>query len=161
MKLIHFLVFALLIGLLLPGNITANDNPKPYTICGLPPLVYNLKFAKHWDGGHLIELNDDEKKRLEEAEPVLRKLSESPMYKKIFWGVLTLTDDEKPISWEQAKNLIQSGQVLSVEQRHSKELLIMTRESNFFITKQEKIDQAYKLIREIDPKGLFIYYATE
>jgi len=126
--------------------------------------VRNLKYAFDGSGKQLIKLSDEERQKLNAAAPVLEKLAASQKYKKLFWSSISDKmgfDPPKPITWAEAEKRIRKGEFRSVEQRHNKQLRMQTSDYEEFITTQERIDQAYAIIKEIDPKEVFIYYGTE
>ena len=126
--------------------------------------VRNLKYAWDGSGKQLIKLSDDEKQKLNAAGHVLEKLAASPRYKKLFWSSISDrmgVDPPKPITWAEAEKRIRKGEFRIIDQAHDKRLRMQTSNYEEFITTQERIDQAYAIIKEIDPKGVFIDYGTE
>jgi hypothetical protein len=126
------------------------------------PLVRNLKFAVMGSSEHLIEVSDAERRLLDDAAPVLRKLAASPKYKKHFWSSISFNIGDPPaIMWQDAEKRLRKGEFRTVGQSHNKRLRLETKDYEEFVTVQESIDQAYAIIKEIDPKGVFIDYGTE
>ena len=126
--------------------------------------VCNLKYALDGSGKQLIKLSDDEKQKLNAAAPVLEKLAASPKYKKLFWSSISDRmgfDPPMPIPWAEAEKRIRNGEFRMIDQAHDKRLKMQTSNYEEFTTTQERIDQAYAIIKEIDPKGVFIDYGTE
>ena len=126
--------------------------------------VCNLKYALDESGKQLIKLSNDEKQKLNAAAPVLDKLAASPKYKKLFWSSISDrmgVDPPKPITWAEAEKRIRKGEFRIIDQAHDKRLKMQTSNYEEFTTSQERIDQAYAIIKEIDPKGVFIDYGTE
>ena len=126
--------------------------------------VCNLKYAWDDSGKQLIKLSDDEKQKLNAAAPVLERLAASPKYKKHFWSSISDRmgiDRPKPITWAEAEKRIRKGDFRIIDQAHDKRLKMQTSNYEEFTTTQERIDQAYAIIKEIDPKGVFIDYGTE
>jgi hypothetical protein len=126
--------------------------------------VCNLKYAWDGSGKQIIKLSDDEKQKLNAAAPVLEKLAASPKYKKLFWSSISDrmgVDPPKLITWAEAEKRIRKGEFRIIDQAHDKRLKMQTSHYEEFTTTQERIDQAYAIIKEIDPKGVFIDYGTE
>ena len=85
-----------------------------------------------------------------------------------FWalilGVTTEWDQEPTtITWKEAEKLIRKGRAKHITQHHRGrlEIIFTTTTGETYRAPQDRIDQAYYVIKEIDPTFVFTNYSTE
>lgn len=77
-----------------------------------------------------------------------------------FWKSLRL-EERRLVPWEKAKELILKGDIVFVMQSHSLDVAMEGGNGVLYKTTEPKIDEVLRLIRQVDPKGVFINYGTE
>ena len=107
-----------------------------------------------------ITLSAEEADVLTKAQPILERLSDNHYFVRQFWGTLR-NYESTTIPWNDAKEMIMRGRVRKVMQSHS--LIVTIEEDNgqVYTTTENTIDEVHQLINEVDPRGVFISYATE
>ncbi len=77
-------------------------------------------------------------------------------------GVVPLpTPTQTPISWDDAQELIESGEVTAVTQLHSLEVRILLEDGSTVVTQQPAIDDILEVIRDCGQPCASIVFATE
>ena len=87
-------------------------------------------------------------------------VSSDRLLRTYFWQTLR-QEERKLVPWEKAKELILKGEIVSVMQSHSLEVSMEGRNGALYKTTESRIDEVHRLIRQVDPKGVFISYGTE
>ena len=107
-----------------------------------------------------ITLSAEEADVLTKAQPILERLSHNHYIVSQFWGTLR-NYESTTIPWNNAKEMIMKGRIRKVMQAHS--LLVTIEEDNgqVYTTTENTIDEVHQLIKEVDPKRVFISYTTE
>lgn len=97
-------------------------------------------------------------------EPTVRSflvaVSHDRGLRRYFWQTLR-QEKRKLVPWEKAKELILKGEIVYVMQSHRLDVWMEGRNGALYKTTESRIDEALGLIREVDPKGVFISYGTE
>jgi sensor c-di-GMP phosphodiesterase-like protein len=107
-----------------------------------------------------VEVTKHDQDILRQVHPFLIRAADDKTISSSFW-VMVRQAPVKEIAWAEAVKLIQSGMVISVFQSHSLEVDLTTKDGRRFTTKEPEIDRVYKVCYEVDPKCVFMRYATE
>lgn len=97
---------------------------------------------------------------LRKAYPLLLRAADDKVLPVFFWEMVRQAPPET-IEWSKAKQLIQSGKVVSVSQTHRLDVALITRDGRNYHTKAPEIDLVNAVLREVDPNGVFMLYETE
>ena len=106
------------------------------------------------------EVTSEQKRALRVAHPLLLVASKDDFCRKYFWHAVNPTTDRK-IEWQEAKQLILKGKIISVSQTHSLRVDLMGQDGQQYTTKESKIDEVLHVVKEVDPKMVFMSYVTE
>ena len=107
-----------------------------------------------------INITERQEEALWDAHPVLLIACKDEVLSQYFWAMVRNPTQEKT-GWEKARQMILRGQVMSVSQAHSLRVGLTTRDGRIHTTEERKIDDVRRLVREVDPKGVLIGFATE
>jgi hypothetical protein len=106
------------------------------------------------------ELSKEEQEALRKAYPVLLRIADHEVPAKYLWK-LARFGEPKEIDWEAARKLILSGKVMSATQKGSLVVVLIGRHGRRYKTEQPKIDVVFEVMKEVDPKGVFMSFSTE
>ncbi len=110
-----------------------------------------------WLKGQKVDVTPREQEALRDVHRLLLVAADDPLY---FWLVVRNSPHEA-IEWQDAKQMILRGQAVRVSQAHSRRVDLVTRDGRSYSTTEPKLDDVGGLIKEVDPKGVFIIYKTQ
>ena len=113
-----------------------------------------------WLKGNKVDMSEREKEALRDTHRLLLAASEKGIDPTYFWLIVRNSLSQE-IEWEKAKQMILSGQVMSVSQSHSRVVGLSMRDGRTYSTQEPKLDDVLPIVREVDPKGVFMRYKTE
>lgn len=102
----------------------------------------------------------EEKDALRKVHRLLVLASRDAIIRRYFWSTVS-ESETKEIEWSKAKDMILAGQAISVGQTHALHVSITGRDGVEYRTREPKIDEVLRLLEEVDPKRVFISFATE
>jgi hypothetical protein len=88
----------------------------------------------------VMEAIDQEKKKYDEAAPI---------------------SNPSPIQWEQARKLVLLGVVRTTFQLHDLTVRLVTASGRWFVTREPRIDEIYRVAAVVDPCHVYIRHVTE
>jgi hypothetical protein len=106
------------------------------------------------------EVTREQKDALRMIHPLLQEASKYKFCRKYFWYAVNHTIHKK-IDWQEAKELILKGEIISAMQTHSLHVNLIGHDGKTYSTIEPRIDAVLHVIKEVDPKMVFISYATE
>jgi hypothetical protein len=64
-------------------------------------------------------------------------------------------------AWEQARRLVLLGAVRVVAQHHDLSVFLFTKSRKAFTTREPRLDEIWKVVKEVDPCGVYVSRLTE
>lgn len=106
------------------------------------------------------EMTAEQEEALRLVHPLLLIAAKEKYCRKYLWKAVD-TSEETEIKWEDAKRMILEGEVVQVFQAHNLDVWLVGADGRRYRSKEPQIDRVWYLTKEVDPKSVFIYCATE
>ena len=107
-----------------------------------------------------VTLSRAELDALRTAHRVLLLAADDRIIRASFWDMVRNSPREH-IQWDKAKEMILEGRVSSVLQAHSCSVYLRTDDGRNYGSKEPHLDDVHHLVEQVDPKHVFVAYATE
>ncbi len=107
-----------------------------------------------------LAITQREKEALRDSHRILLAFSDLSFLRPFFWQIVRNSPKEK-IEWYQAKQLIMEGKVFAVTTSHDGTVDLNTRDGRSYSTKQPEKEHVFEIVKQVDPKGVFILRITE
>ena len=133
---------------------------RPVQDDATPPVDRFIDVFSRRLEAHGRDVTADEKQALREVFPLLIRASEDKYLRSRFWRIVKQSEPKR-IEWEEARRLILKGKICTSLQTHSKLVGIIAFSGEEYTTEEPEIDAVLRVIRTVDPKGVFIRCMTE
>jgi hypothetical protein len=119
-----------------------------------------VNYFSSWLIAQKHNVTTEEKDALRTVHRLLIPASRDAVMRRNFWSMVSGTETRE-IEWDRAKEMILGGQAQSVMQTHSLSVSITGRDGIQYRTREPNIDDVLRLVKEVDPKRVFMGYGTE
>jgi hypothetical protein len=115
--------------------------------------------VRNW-GNDKFKVSPEEALALRQSHRILRAIADDPHFPLYFWQAVR-QEPAQQMTWDEAANLVRKGEIVMAAQTHALHVDLLSRDGREYKTTEPRIDEILKVVREVDPKQVFIQYITE